>query len=163
MASLAGDLDLRLDEGALEGIDVWYEIRKAYATVKGGPPPEVNAGRTVFSRMELDSVIQGGVLSTEKLVGELPFLKLDGNGAIDLNQMTVDLGLVAAVRNVPELSQDPLGAELKGRSVPLRISGSLDAPKVGVDVEELLKGEATNLLLDKLGLIGGDEDQEGDD
>ena len=59
---------------------------------------------------------------------------------------------MAEVRNAPELAQDPLGSELRGRSLPFRISGPLDAPGLSVDWEALLKSEATDLLLDRLGL-----------
>ena len=52
------------------------------------------------------------------------------------------------------VAQDPLAQDLRGRSLPLRISGPLTAPSVAVDVEQLLKEEATNLLLDRLGLSG---------
>jgi hypothetical protein len=41
--------------------------------------------------------------------------------------------------------------------LPFKISGPLDAPSLAVDWGALLKGEATDLLLDKLGL-GSDED-----
>jgi AsmA protein len=163
LANLNGDLGLRLDEGALEGIDVWYEIRNALALYKGKPGPETDLGRTVFSRLELDATIADGILNANELAGELPFLSLSGNGTIDLEKMVVDLGLLAAVRNVPELSQDPLGSDLKGKQVPFRISGAADNPKIGVDVEGLLKSEITNQLLDKvLGSSDSKEDSDGD-
>jgi hypothetical protein len=71
--------------------------------------------------------------------------------------------LLAAVRNVPELANDPLGAELKGKSLPFKVSGSLDDPSVAVDFEALLKSEATQMLLDKLGFPPPAESQEGAD
>ena len=57
-----------------------------------------------------------------------------------------------AVRNVPELANDPLTAELSGKQLPFRITGSFDNPSFALDFESLLKSEATGLLLDKLGL-----------
>lgn len=159
MGNLSGGLGLRLDEGALEGIDVWYEIRNALALYKGKPAPETDLGRTVFSRLELDATIADGILNANKLAGELPFLNLSGNGTIDLERMMLDLGLVAAVRNVPELSQDPLASDLKGKQVPFVISGAIGDPKIGVDVEGLLKSEITDQLLDK---VFGSSDSNGD-
>ncbi len=42
--TLQGSLVLGLEEGALEGIDIWYEIRKAPAVIKGMPAPRATRG-----------------------------------------------------------------------------------------------------------------------
>ena len=65
------------------------------------------------------------------------------------------------MRHVPELSQDPLGAELKGKQMPFKVSGPLDDPTVSVDWQALLKSEATDMLLEKLGLKPGTSTDEG--
>jgi len=152
LESLNGDIGLTLTEGALEGINIWYEIRKGMALYKGLAPPEPEPNRTVFSRMKLAASVEDGVITTREMVGELPFLTVRGDGTIDLASSRVDLGLVAAVRDVPELAKDPLAAELGGKSLPFRVGGTPDAPTVTVDWEALLKSEATDMLLDQLGL-----------
>ena len=152
LESLNGDIGLTLSEGALEGINIWYEIRKGMALYKGLAPPEPEPNRTVFSRMKLAASVKDGVITTREMVGELPFLTVRGDGTIDLASSRVDLGLVAAVRDVPELAKDPLAAELGGKSLPFRVGGTPDAPTVTVDWEALLKSEATDMLLDQLGL-----------
>jgi AsmA protein len=165
LGSLQGDLGFTLTEGALEGINIWYEIRRGMALYKGLAPPEPEPNRTVFSRMQMAGSVEDGVVTTRELTGELPFLTLRGTGAVDLGRSEVDLGMVAEVRNVPELAQDPLGSELGGKSLPFKISGTLDAPSLEVDWVTLLKGEAAELLLDKLGLGSkeGQEDPDGDE
>jgi AsmA protein len=160
LGSLNGDMGLTLTEGALEGINIWYEIRRAYAVFKGLPPPDPEPDRTVFSKMQMSASVNDGVMNTRDLVGELPFLTIRGNGAINLAQSQVDLGLVAAIRDVPELNDDPLAADLGGKQFPLKISGPLDDPGITVDWEELLKGEAVNMLLDKLIKSDSDDDSE---
>jgi len=152
LGSLQGDLGLTLDEGALEGINIWYEIRRGMALYKGLPPPEPEPNRTVFSRMNMAGTVKDGVVTTNELIGELPFLRMRGDGTIDLGQSQVDLGLVAEISNSPELAKDPLASGLGGKKLPFKITGPLDAPALAVDWEALLKGEATDLLLDKLGL-----------
>lgn len=158
LETLQGAFRLSLDEGALEGIDIWYEIRKGLATIKGKPAPEGDQGRTVFTRLLLDASLADGVISTNQLQGQLPFLDLDGDGSVNILDRSIDLGLTAAVRDVPELDAEPLAADLRGRRFPLRISGGLFDPAVAVDVESLLKDEATDLLFDRLGLSGDSED-----
>lgn len=152
LRSLNGDLGLTLTDGALEGINIWHEIRRGWALYKGLEPPPDEPNRTVFSRMHLAASVADGVVTTRELVGELPFLTVNGNGTIDLGQSSVDLGLVATIRNAPELAQDPLAADLRGKQLPFRISGPLDDPGFAVDWKALLQSEATEMLLDKLGL-----------
>ena len=161
MRSLDGDLGLTLTEGALEGINIWHQIRSGMARYKGLEPPPPEPNRTVFSRMQVQGTVANGVVTTQELIAELPFLTVRGNGTVDLGQSNIDLGLVATVRNMPELSNDPLSAELKGKSLPFKVSGSLEDPSVSLDFEELLKSEATGLLLDKLGLGSKSAPSEG--
>jgi AsmA protein len=160
LGSLQGDLGLTLTEGALEGINIWYEIRRGMALYKGLAPPDPEPNRTVFSRMQLAADVDDGVVATRQLIGELPFLTVRGDGTVDLGRSLVDMDLVAEVRNAPELAEDPLAADLGGKSLPFRISGPLDDPSLKIDVEALLKSEATELLLDKLGGLGQKKDEQ---
>jgi AsmA protein len=159
VGSLNGDLGLTLSEGALEGINIWYEIRRAYALYKGLAAPPAEPSRTVFSRMRLSAGVDKGVVRTRELIGELPFLTVSGDGTVDLGQSDVDLSLVATVRNAPELSNDPLSAGLRGKRVPFKVSGPLDDPGISIDWEELLKEEAAVMLLDRLGLKPGTSEE----
>jgi len=161
LRSLNGDLGLTLTDGALEGINIWYEIRRGLALYKGLAPPPAEPKRTVFSRMQMAASVKDGVVTTRELVGELPFLTVSGSGAIDLGQSSVDLGLVATVHNAPELAKDPLAADLSGKQIPFRISGPLDNPDFAVDWKALLQSEATEMLLDKLGLAPDAAPQDG--
>jgi AsmA protein len=163
LGSLNGDLGLSLAEGALEGINVWYEIRRGMALYKGLEPPPAEPNRTVFSRLKLAATVDNGVVSTRELLGELPFLTLSGKGKVNLGQSIVDLDLLAAVRNAPELAKDPLGAELRGKSLPFKVSGPLDNPSVSLDFEALLKSEAADMLLKKLGVVPATDSQQGAD
>ena len=160
LSSLEGNVGLTLVEGALEGINIWYEIRRGWALFKAMAPPEPEPNRTVFSRMNMVGVVENGVIDTRELIGELPFLTVRGDGPIDLGQSQVGLSMVAEVRNSPELGKDPLASGLAGKSFPFKISGPLDAPSLSVDWAALLKGEATDMLIDKLGL-GSKDPQEG--
>jgi AsmA protein len=159
LQELGGNLALQLEDGALEGIDLWSEIRSAVALYKGEPAPTQNAGRTVFSNLQWVADIQNGLLQTRTMTGTLPFLKLNGGGSIDLRALTMDLRIQATVRDVPEVSNDPLAADLGGRKVPLVISGPLLDPAVKVDTASLLKGALTDQLLDRLGT---DDDGDGE-
>ena len=65
--------------------------------------------------------------------------------------VSISLSLVASVSNAPELANDPLGAELRGKSLPFRVTGPLDKPSISLDFEALLTSEAADMLRTKLG------------
>lgn len=155
--SLSGSLDLQVLDGALEGVNLWHEVRKAYATYKGRPAPDPAPDRTEFSRLQLRGPIRDGVIETQELAGEVQVLSLSGKGAINLAQRQLDLGVTARVREVPEVAEDPLVQDLVGKRLPLRIRGPIADPGVGVDFAELLKSEAADALLRKL---GGDQQRD---
>ena len=155
ISSLGGAMSLKLDNGALEGVDVWHQVRTALALLRGTPDDSADNGRTVFTSLQLDADIDNGLVSTESLTAQLPFLNLTGRGVVDLNRLDMDLGLVATVRKLPELQDDPVTSGLTGRSLPLRIKGPLSAPVASVDAGEVLRGELGTRLLDRL--LGGDK------
>ncbi len=150
---LAGDIGLAINDGAWEGTDIWYEIRRALALFKTQAPPEPPAeNRTVFSRMQATATVSEGVMTTNDLVAELPFITLSGGGSVDLASSEINLNLVAVVRSDPELLADGLTGDIAGKRIPLKITGTLDDPGVQPDFADLLKEKAKEILLEKLGL-----------
>ena len=159
---LTGDIGLAINDGAWEGANIWYEIRKALAIFKRQAPPAApTENRTVFSRMQATATVSEGVMTTNDLVAELPFLSLSGGGTIDLANSKIDLKLVAVVRSDPELLADRLTKDIAGKRIPLKITGTLDDPGIQPDFVDLLKEKAKEKLLEKLGLgrlLGADPD-----
>jgi AsmA protein len=150
---LAGDIGLAINDGAWEGKNIWYEIRKALALFKAQAPPEPPAeNRTVFSRMQATATVSDGVMTTNDLVAELPFMTLSGGGTVNLASSEIDLKLVAVVRNDPELLADGLTEDIAGKRIRLKITGTLEDPAIKPDFADLLKEEAKKKLLEKLGL-----------
>lgn len=157
--SLSGNLSMTLLDGAYEGTDIWYELRKGWAQIKQAPVPEPDLpARTEFSNLAVSGAVSDGILSSDDLRGELPFMRLTGNGTVNLPDGTVDYRLNARVINSPELigdeiSEDDLEA-LTSTRIPIRVSGDLVDPKIRPDVEKLLeeraKDEIENVVKDKL-------------
>lgn len=167
LRDLDGSLELRLDEGAFEGIDLWYQIRMALALANGEPGPLDNTGRTVFSQMNSTGTINNGSVNLRKLQAELPFLGISGQGSVDLVTSEMDINIDAALRKVPELSDDPTAAKLAGRKLPIVLSGTPDAPQFTVDMKSALMDAATSRLRDKFGFgrkenTTDDEDEDED-
>ncbi|MDH3648013.1 MAG: hypothetical protein OER80_14735, partial [Gammaproteobacteria bacterium] len=85
----------------------------------------------------------------------LPFMKVRGKGSMALLSQEIDFHFLGDVVDRPEL--DAGVDELVGFTIPIKITGTLAAPDVGVDMGGLVAELAKRKLLDKLGL-GGESD-----
>ncbi|MCH8058934.1 MAG: AsmA family protein [Proteobacteria bacterium] len=156
--SLAGRMSFELLDGAFEGTDVWYELRRARAAFKRQPEPDpVLPARTQFSTVKASGPVSEGVFKNNDLLVELPFMQLTGQGTVDFAAATIDYRMSARVLEKPEFVQDATVEELdefSGAVIPLRITGSLSAPSIRPDIEAMLKQrvkeDIKNRLIDKL-------------
>jgi AsmA protein len=142
---LDGNISFALADGEWQGTDIWYEIRKARATLKQEPAPEPRLPpRTEFTSVAASGVVTNGVLQNDDLIVELPFLRLTGRGKVNFVEANLDYRMDARVVESPELAGELSAAELKDFTsvvIPLKISGPLASPSIVPDFEVLLKRE----------------------
>ena len=159
LAAIQGDLDGKIDfqllDGAWEGTDIWYELRRARATLRQETPPEPTLpARTRFSEVSASGPVTDGVFSNNDLLAELPFMRVTGNGAVNFVAATVDYRMDVNVLEKPELVGAGVDAkELKEFTktvIPMRISGSLLEPRIAPDLDKLFKDKAKKEVEDKL-------------
>jgi AsmA protein len=144
LRTLAGDISFDVQNGAVEGVDLWYEIRRARAVLKGQPiPARTGAERTPFTSLRATGKVDRGVLSNDDLVANTAYLKVRGRGTIDLAAATLDYRLETEVpRAIDTLDRDAADAsDLAGLVIPVRVSGALADPKVRPDLAGLAKSE----------------------
>jgi AsmA protein len=106
------------------------------------------------------------VLKTKTLVAQIPFLRLNGSGSLNIAEENMNFRFKASVHEKPVFADGEDLASLQGLMIPLTVTGAVASPSVGVDLGELAKSEisrkAQDMLLDKLGLNDPeDEEQEG--
>jgi len=169
---LGGDVAFDLSDGAFEGTDLWYQIRRARALFRQEAPPQPPAEpRTRFSTIRGTGQVAGGVLSNDDLFAELPFMQITGAGTVDLAAATLDYGVRARVLERPDFIEGASEAELAEYTeavIPIRITGSLADPSVRPDVEDMLREEVKGRieeekerlekkLLERLGIGTQDE------
>jgi len=156
--NLSGDLSIELHDGAFVGTDVWYEIRKARALLKGEQAPKaVLPAKTDFNSLRMTGVVTEGVLRSDDLFAELPFMQLTGKGQVNIPAGTVNYAMDARILERPEFLQGATPEELDEFTeavIPLKITGPIASPSVKPDLEKLLKkrveDEIKDLLKDKL-------------
>ena len=110
MKTLDGTVDFNVADGALEGADLWYEIRRARAVLKQQAIPARDSGppRTPFSALTGTGTMNDGVLKNNDLNVAMQYLKVTGQGTVDLPRSSLDYRLV------DDRAEDP--ARGRGRS-----------------------------------------------
>jgi hypothetical protein len=67
----------------------------------------------------------------------LPFAALSGSGTVHLLTTELDIRARAGLVDGPVLQEDPVFSRLAGVQIPLRVTGTLDAPGITPDLSEL--------------------------
>lgn len=161
LKTLDGNVDFNVADGAFEGTDLWYEIRRARAVLKQQPVPERGAGpaRTTFETLKGSGVMANGVLATNDLDASMQYLRVTGKGTADVPQSVLDYQLQATVLKIPREGADSSQMQdMVDAQIPVRVTGTFAEPKVRPDIEGYVKGRAREevkkqeqKLKDKLG------------
>jgi AsmA protein len=147
MRSLDGRLDFELANGALEGTDLWYELRRARALWKReAAPASGNSGRTAFKTLQGTGTIEKGVLSNRDLQVDMDYLKASGEGTFNLVSQDVDYKLKTSLYRIPEEGAGSEMKDLKAAEIPVRVTGTLGDPKIRPDTDALAKAEVNKQL-----------------
>lgn len=144
MKTLDGVLDFKVVDGALEGADLWYEIRRARALLKQQAAPARDAGppRTPFTALTGTGTMQDGVLANNDLNVAMQYLRVTGQGKVDLPQNSLDYRLLATVLKIPREGVDASEMQdMVDAQIPVKITGALSDPKVRPDIEAYFKGQ----------------------
>lgn len=126
--ALAGSASLALKDGAIKGINLAQSMRDIKA--KLGQPDttqQANANqKTDFSELSASFKIANGVARNDDLALKSPFIRLGGSGDIDVGASQINYLAKATVVSSGE-GQGGKGAdELKGLTVPVRLTGPFD-------------------------------------
>jgi AsmA protein len=166
--TLNGELSFALEDGAYEGVDIWYQLRRARALFRQEAAPEPTLPpRTPFSDVSATGTVTDGVMRNDDFVADLPFMRMTGKGTVNLVAGTIDYSLTGNVYDRPEgIGQTAQGevADLAKAVIPLKITGTLVEPKIGVDVDDMVKERAKDELRDRIleKLDDGEEETTGE-
>ncbi|MCP4995270.1 MAG: AsmA family protein, partial [Gammaproteobacteria bacterium] len=167
--TLNGKLNFKFLEGAIKGINLAAELRKAKGLLSGKPVAASSGPeQTDFSQITGSAVVKRGVIHNSDLKALSPFLRVTGKGAVNLVTESLDYtAKVFIVGTSKGQGGHDLGAldELKRKKigVPVRFTGPLAAPKWEVQWQKILlnlQKEELKSAAEKL--LKGDKD-DGED
>lgn len=135
--SLTGSGELRIRDGALQGINVAQELRNAMALFSGQPRSDAVA-ETDFTELALPFTAENGLVRWPSLSAQSPLLRLSSSGRLNLatDELRAELD-AAVVKTLKGQGGDPL-SELAGFIVPIKLRGTLDDPDIKLDIKEVL-------------------------
>jgi AsmA protein len=151
--ALSGNANLALRDSSLKGVNLDELLRKARSLRGSNPPAEQGAApaeRTDFTELGASFVIRNGVAHNEDLSAKSPLLRLAGSGDIDIGANSIAyLVKVSVVASSGGQGGKDL-AELRGVTVPVKITGTLDAPRFRADLAATVGDAVKQRAEDKL-------------
>lgn len=150
--SLSGEARLKLQDGAIKGIDLAQRLRDAKRALSPDKEAEHAAAageKTAFSELAASFTIRNGRARNEDLSVKSPFLRLTATGEVDIAGGALDYLAKASVVATREGQGGKELADLAGLTVPVRISGPLSAPRFKLDLAAAFAGATQSKLEEK--------------
>ena len=151
--ALNGSAALKLSDGALKGINIGAKIRDARArlgTLKGETIEASKAAeKTDFTELKASFAIKNGVAHNSDLTLKSPLLRLGGKGNIDIGADSMDYLAEATLVATAAGQGGKEASQLKGITVPVRISGPFTSLSYKLDFNAMIKGAAQQKIEEK--------------
>jgi AsmA protein len=152
--ALNGAASLKLADGALKGIDIAGSIHSAKArlgTLRGEQTQAADSkARTDFSELTATFKIANGVARNNDLDIKSPLLRVGGEGEINIGEDSLNYLVKASIVGTTKGQGGRDVEELRGVTVPVRISGPLAAPSYKLDFGRAATDAAKQRLTDEL-------------
>ncbi len=151
--TVTGTARLAVTEGVLTGDSLVAGISRGLKAV-GVEPPDGDI--TPFESLTADFTLRDRLAITDNLELRSPHLDLTGSGSFGLDRsldFRLDARLSTEVTAALVAKAGTVGNLVGGSGrlrIPIGISGTLEDPRVGVDLQNLVKGTAKERLKDKL-------------
>jgi AsmA protein len=139
---LDGDIDLRFQDGAIQGVNLAEWLGRAFARLQDREPPEHRPSQTDFTALTATIDVDQGVARNEDLSLQSPGLRVSGAGSLDLVTEALDYRIRAAVVKTLEGQDGKPLDELTDLAVPVHLGGYLGAPEVDVELASALRQKA---------------------
>lgn len=153
-SALDGSARLQLHDGAVRGFNLAKALRqfKAALTMQQDAVSQARqTEKTDFSELSASFQFTNGIGTSRDLDLKSPFLRLGGEGQVNLPASTLDYTVRASVINTSKGQGGADLAALDGVTVPVRLQGPFDALDWKIRWSEVAAGAATNTVKKQLG------------
>lgn len=128
-AALDGTAALQLRDGAVKGINLAQKLREFKATLGGSDASQKanQVEKTDFSELNASFQIKDGVAENHDLDLKSPFLRLGGEGRVDLPKGALDYTARTTLANTTKGQGGAAADALSGLTVPVQLQGPFTA------------------------------------
>ena len=157
--ALAGSARVEMKDGAIKGVNLAESARNVKSALGGKQTKADSSQKTDFSELSASFKIANGVAHNNDLKALSPFLRLGGEGDLDIGNNTIDYLAKATLAATSKGQGGRDVGNVAGVTLPVKLSEALDNPSWHVDYSGLLGGAAGGALTDtaKKG-VGGIKD-----
>lgn len=152
--ALGGNAAVKLADGAVKGIDVAGSIRNAKAKLGALRGEQTQASdksqKTDFSELTATFNIKNGVARNNDLSLKSPLLRVGGEGDINVGEDTINYLVKASIVGTSKGQGGRDTDQLKGVTVPVRVTGPLAAPSYKLDFSAMATDAAKQTVMDEL-------------
>ncbi|MGL5947957.1 MAG: AsmA family protein [Aeromonas sp.] len=146
LATLNGHVQIALKNGALSGLDLGQQLRRARAFLHGESVAEEASSRaTDFAAMSATFILANGRATSQNIALEAPALRVQGEGEANLLTEQLDFLLRASVVESSKGQGGRRANELSNLTLPLRVSGPWQTPRYQLQVKDLLRANQARL------------------
>jgi AsmA protein len=157
-----GVIALLAKDGAIKGVDIQAIIKKAASMffVGGGDKTDTEGSgeenaETRFAELSGTFILNNNKVTNNNFTMKAPLFRVGGEGEIDLAAESLNYLVKVTVVNSADGQGGEAMDQLRGVTIPIRLSGSFAAPSYSIDTKELFKLLARKKLEDKLGVSAG--------
>lgn len=137
MRSLSGNMSFNFNDGQWKGVNLAQIARTIQAAATG--LPATGGGATDFAELSSNFRVAGGVAATDNLRLLNPFVRLEGQGVIDIGQQAIDMRI--APRAVSSIQGQGGEAGVAGIGVPFRVHGPWASARAELALGDIVQNE----------------------
>ena len=142
MRSLRGNASFNFNDGELKGVNLAQVARTIQAALSGQAVGA--AASTDFAELSSTFTVADGVMATDNLRLLNPYVRLEGQGLVNIGSQTIDMRIAPrAVNNAQGQGGD---ASIAGLGVPFRITGPWSHVQFRVAIEEVVQNQLRDIL-----------------
>lgn len=147
MHSLNGRIAANLANGAVTGVDLWFEVQRTLSLLQhqAAAPAGKDQGQTKFDTFRVSANVAQGIATTKDLTIVSKDLRVTGEGTANLATEAINYHLQAALlKGAPSV---PTASTASGPvvTVPVDVTGTLSNFQVRPDLVGLAKGNLNKL------------------
>ncbi len=142
MRSLRGNASFNFNDGQWKGVNLAQVARTVQAALSGQAVS--GSASTDFAELAANFAVADGVMATENLRLLNPYVRLEGQGLVNVGAQTIDMRIAPrAVNNATGQGGD---VSIAGLGIPFRVSGPWSRVSFRPAVEEIVQNQLRDIL-----------------